>query len=78
VAPAASAAPTPVPDWRAELGDLPDLDSIANLPTRRRRPDADGDEVGAPAVLDELAETEEGEEPLNRGLLLKFLSSVRN
>jgi hypothetical protein len=78
-APAASAAPTPVPDWRAELGDLPDLDSIANLPTRRRRPDADVDEAGAPgAAVDELAETEEGEEPLNRGLLLKFLSSVRN
>jgi hypothetical protein len=78
VAPAASAAPATVPDWRTELGDLPDLDSIANMPTRRRRADA-GDEVGAPsAALDELAEPEEGEEPLNRGLLLKFLSSVRN
>ncbi|HXW38793.1 MAG TPA: hypothetical protein VEJ44_03785, partial [Acidimicrobiales bacterium] len=59
-------------DWRTELGDLPDLDAIANLAPKRRRPEAE--EATAPVAED----AEEGEEPLNRGLLLKFLSSVRN
>ncbi len=79
VAPAASAAPAPVPDWRAELGDMPDLDAIANMPTKRRRGDLDGDEPApAGSLLDDTVQTDEDEEPLNRGLLLKFLSSVRN
>jgi Domain of unknown function (DUF4388) len=62
-------------DWRAELGDLPDLDAIANMTPKRRRTEAEDATVPAAPTLDE---SEEGEEPLNRGLLLKFLSSVRN
>jgi hypothetical protein len=75
--PAAARVPagTPGGDWRSELGDLPDLDAIANMTPKRRR--AEGEEPTA--VTATVAEDgEEGEEPLNRGLLLKFLSSVRN
>jgi len=60
-------------DWRSELGDLPDLDAIANMAPKRRRTETD-DAATLPSVED----AEEDEEPLNRGLLLKFLSSVRN
>ncbi len=65
-----------LPDWKTDLGGAADLDAIANLP-RRSRPALVG-------TADDEAETEptdeliDGEEPLNRGLLLKFLSSVRN
>ncbi|HXP33628.1 MAG TPA: hypothetical protein VN820_06390, partial [Acidimicrobiales bacterium] len=78
----APADPAPaVPDWRSELGDVPDLDALVSLPPRSRRSTADTDP--APAVTAEAAEeseldAEDGDEPLNRGLLLKFLSSVRN
>ena len=63
-------------DWRSELGDLPDLDAIANMAPKRRR--AEGEEVAAGIAAPVAEEGEDGEEPLNRGLLLKFLSSVRN
>ena len=68
-----------VPDWRSELGDLPDLDAIASLPPKRRRADVEPDEAGTvAAALEDTEEGAEGDEQLNRGLLLKFLSSVRN
>jgi len=70
---------TGVPDWRTELGDLPDLDAIASLPPKRRRADLEPEEAGTvAATLDDTDEGVEGDEQLNRGLLLKFLSSVRN
>jgi hypothetical protein len=81
VAPAAPAAPTSIPDWRAEFGDLPDLDSVASLSSRRRPADGleDAPVLGPiGSTVDDEDEVEEGDEPLNRGLLLKFLSSVRN
>ena len=81
VAPAAPAAPTSTPDWRAEFGDLPDLDAVANLSSRRRRADGGEDTpVLGPigSTVDAEDDPEDGDEPLNRGLLLKFLSSVRN
>jgi hypothetical protein len=71
----ASATTTAGQDWRAELGDLPDLDAIANMAPKRRRAEAEDATTPPPPALDE---ADEGEEPLNRGLLLKFLSSVRN
>jgi hypothetical protein len=61
-------------DWRSELGDMPDLDAIANMAPKRRRPEVEDAAAALPAAED----AEEGDEPLNRGLLLKFLSSVRN
>lgn len=86
-----------LPDWRAELGDVQDLDSLASLPHRTRRfgtdhgPDwahtgqaeaqggAGEPDAGEPAPAGTGSdEADDGEEPLNRGLLLKFLSSVRN
>ncbi len=81
VAPAAPAAPTTVGDWRAEFGDLPDLDAVASVSSRRRRAEGADDApvlgtIGSAVDGDD--QTEEGDEPLNRGLLLKFLSSVRN
>ncbi len=81
VAPAPVEAPVPVPDWRSELGDVPDLDALVSLPPRARR--STGDAEAAPTVTPEAAvesdiDAEDGDEPLNRGLLLKFLSSVRN
>jgi hypothetical protein len=74
----------PVPAWLSEMGDVPDFDALAALPIPARRaaevgapgpvPDAEG-----PAVESDVeGEGEDGDEPLNRGLLLKFLSSVRN
>jgi hypothetical protein len=79
-APAAGDAPA-VPDWRSELGDVPDLDALVSLPPRARR--STGEAEAAPAVTAESTDdpeldAEDGDEPLNRGLLLKFLSSVRN
>jgi len=79
--PAPVEAPVAVPDWRSELGDVPDLDALVSLPPRTRR--SSGDAEVAPTVTPEAAvesdiDAEDGDEPLNRGLLLKFLSSVRN
>ncbi len=74
-------------DWHSELEDVQDLDAVASLPGKGRRSTANGrgtiaavpDPVEPPApVAEEDPESEDGEEPLNRGLLLKFLSSVRN
>jgi len=80
-APAAVEPAVTVPDWRSELGDVPDLDALVSLPPRARRSTSDAEALStvAPEVAEESdIDAEDGDEPLNRGLLLKFLSSVRN
>ena len=62
-----------VPAWRAEMADIHDLDSL--VPSPRADPEA---VIAAPATEDgEAVAADDEDEPLNRGLLLKFLSSVR-
>jgi len=88
-----SEAPAPeaaVPEWRTRLGDVADLDAVVSLPVRSRRPESegsapeDGSRHDAEAIVGGTMDGtldgtgEDGDEPLNRGLLLKFLSSVRN
>ena len=77
--------PGDIPAWRAEVAGLEDLDSFAArspLGTAAAERDAQaGTELaGALPEGDDgaMLAGEDGEEPLNRGLLLKFLSSVRN
>lgn len=74
-----------MPAWRAEVAGLEDLDSFAAhspLSAPAAEPDtmAGAEPAGAVPEGDDGAVVagEDGEEPLNRGLLLKFLSSVRN
>ena len=76
---------TDVPAWRAEVAGLEDLDSFAArspLSAPATEPDAMAGAALAGAVPEgdgaAMAAGEDGQEPLNRGLLLKFLSSVRN
>ena len=82
---AAASGADDVPAWRAEVAGLEDLDSFAArspLSAPATEPDA---MVGAELTgevpagdVGAMVAGEDGEEPLNRGLLLKFLSSVRN
>jgi hypothetical protein len=77
----------------AALPDVQDLDGLVNLPTRLATatetappgPTTAGDDGlhhgpagGELAAAGHDLEEVDGDEPLNRGLLLKFLSSVRN
>ncbi|GAC1317894.1 MAG: hypothetical protein NVSMB12_16190 [Acidimicrobiales bacterium] len=76
-----------LPAWRAEMADIHDLDALVARPAVAAPIPAP--EVGdEPHAADDVAATpdpggdgdagDQGDEPLNRGLLLKFLSSVRN
>lgn len=78
----AAATATTAGDWRAQMAGIHDLDSLIE-----QTPFASSTAFDAPVspvevteaqTVEEPAPSGEGDEPLNRGLLLKFLSSVRN
>src|SRR4029077_15999076 len=56
-APVVAEAPAAVPDWRSELGDVPDLDALVSLPPRTRR--STGEAEAAPAVAAESTDESE-------------------
>jgi hypothetical protein len=71
----ASARRVATPETDASSGPLPEAQALA----RQLASLGEEDEPAPGAALaDPTAAEEEGDEPLNRGLLLKFLSSVRN